>query len=387
MPKGKGKKSSNTVNKRSNTAPRKGMQGMRKNTGGGFSSAPAAMSDFLKQHIKFGGSGDTLNISGLIAVANIGHTATAGTFVGFVDGLGQAGGAIRLSPTNPATLNSGGAAAVGGFVSQALDLLGSAFTRYKAKKLKFHYRPQSGTNSTQQLVFAFAADPVHPLIGAASTVVTAQGLESLADSIPFAPWAPWDMDVSSKLDPVPWLYTDSNSIADGATPSETSRFDSFGSIGCFAATASTTTAANYGVLYMSFDMDFKEFCPISVTRPSLMRLRDKIKAHMTRDPMTVKSVSSFSSPTFHSETKVLDLAELVNTVQELRKRSDVTMHDAVRLVIKDRTLTAEACKLVHESGLSDLLYASEGADHEKPCMIGFTRIAKPSGQDYKDLKG
>jgi hypothetical protein len=363
------------------------MKGMgSERSGGGFSAAPSAVSDFLRQHIKFGGTNDTLNISGLIAIAQVGQSDTAGQFSGIVDGLGSPATAVRLSPTAPYSINNTGSAAIGAFISPALDLLGSAFTRYRCKKLKFHYRPQSGTDSTQQLVFGFAADPVHPLIasgGGYSTVPTITGLESLADSIPFAPWAPWDMDVSRKLDIQEWLYTDYDT--NDNVSSSTARFSNFGAFGLIAATASTDTAVNYGVLYMSFDMDFKEFCPISVTRPSLLRLRAKLKLHAkkslaecpARDSIcSVESVSSFPSPTFQSDTKVIDLAEMVNKTQEIRKlRSDVTLEAALKAVLKDRTPTVEALRLIHESGLSHILMC-EDSDHDVPVSMGFTKICK-----------
>jgi hypothetical protein len=144
---------------------------------------------------------------------------------------------------------------------------------------------------------------------------------------------------------------------------------------------------------MEFSMDFKEFCPISVTRPSLTRLAQKIISNADKAPAkclgedsicSVESVSSFPSPTFQSDTKVLDLAEMVNKTQEIRKlRSDVTLEQAVRLVIKDRTPTAEALKLIHESGLSHILMC-EDADHEAPMSMGFTKICKES---YKNQMG
>jgi hypothetical protein len=359
---------------------------MGQNSGGGFSAAPSAVSDMLRQHIKFGGTGEALSLHGLIAVANVGQTAAGGASAdGLVDGSSNAFTGIRLSPTRPSGTGFNGAAAIAivEFVSPALDLLGSAFTRYKVKKLKFHYRPQSGSNSTQQLVFAFAADPIHPLVTPLSGALnTSSGLESLSDSIPFAPWAAWSMDVSSKLDSGPWQYTeasDDTESTDGAF-----RLDCFGSIGLTAA-STVSASVNYGVLYMEFSMDFKEFCPISVTRPSLTRLAQKIISNADKAPAkclgkdsicSVESVSSFPSPTFQSDTKVIDLAEMVNKTQEIRKlRSDVTLEAALKAVLKDRTPTVEALRLIHESGLSHILMC-EDADHDVPVSMGFTKICK-----------
>jgi hypothetical protein len=281
---------------------------------------------------------------------------------------------MRLSPTNPIGLNSAtGTYGTAAFISPALDLLGSAFTRYRAKKCCFHYRPQSGTNSTQQMVLAFAADPCHPLISPSTPALPSNGgLESLADSIPFAPWAAWDLDVSRKLSKE-WLYTQEST--DGSTSgSPDNRFDSFGSIGCTVSTASTTTAANYGVLYMEFDLEFKEFCPISVTRPSMLRaLVDKINFHLSRHKSGTTKMEEIrstlnselgdcvttlatSSPTSEEPTKprVIDFTDFIKMFRHLRAGGK-TPGDCIQYISSQFILCAEAVELVFKSGLMDYL--------------------------------
>jgi hypothetical protein len=150
------------------------------------------------------------------------------------------------------------------------------------------------------MVFAFANDPCHPLVfpNGGSTLPTTAGLESLADSIPFAPWAAWSLDVSKKLTKE-WLYTAVDSATSGGGDDETNvttaRFDSFGSYGLVVGTASTSTAVNYGVLYMEFSLEFREFCPISATRPaSLLKLMRKIELHHSRRCLQKTTISDMT---------------------------------------------------------------------------------------------
>jgi hypothetical protein len=282
------------------TSKRAGGGGSR----GAMSSAPSAVSSYLKQSVGFRGTGDTLILHGVIAVYQIGQPAGAGSFSGIIDGSGSALSSSRLSPTGPVGVTNSPAYIAAPFVSPALDLLGSAFTRYRVRRNIWRYRPQSGTNSTQQLVFAFAADPCHPLLsGTSAAIPTTSSLESLADSVPFAPWCSWDMDVSSKLTKE-WLFLSAGGVGSGDSTagSDTSRFDFWGSIGCVCATASAATAVNYGVMYLDFEIEFKEFCPISATRPSVLEsLRRKIDFHIKRGTQIQGSSSSEKGDSMESD--------------------------------------------------------------------------------------
>ncbi len=277
MPKGKAKKSGKTKGSSAR------LQANKKGGGVIRKSAPAAVSTFVKQWMSFYGSGETLGLKGKIALFDVSTSGNVGTNNALIGSGAQGVYACRLSPTSPTTTTTAVAYSTAiGFISPALDLLGSAFTRYKVKKNLFHYLPLFTTNSTQQLIFGFAADPCHPLLSASTaTVPTFSGIESLSDSRPFAPWDEWTMDVSKKL-PKDWLYLSSNS-GDTTAGSDTARFDNWGSIACVTSTAGTATAERYGVLYLEFDIEFKEFCPISVTRPALLRaLSDKLMYHAQR---------------------------------------------------------------------------------------------------------
>jgi hypothetical protein len=186
------------------------------------------------------------------------------------------------------------------------------------------------------------------------------------------------MDVSRKLSKE-WLYTQ-ESTDGGTSGSPDNRFDSFGSIGVAAATVSTTTAANYGVLYMEFDLEFKEFCPISATRPSLLRaLQDKISHHLSRHssgfikgdekgpPETLDSVDDLCDkvnvlpPTSKRPTKPrgIDITQFVNLFSALRSQG-ISGANAVKSISSEYILGPECIELIFKSGLMDYLkYPSE----------------------------
>lgn len=354
-----------------------------------MASAPSAVSDMIRQYVNFSGSGETLRMGGVVALANVGTPALAGQFSGLIDGSGQDTAAMRLSPTSPLCLDNTTNYTASAFVSPALDLLGSAFTRYRANKLRFHYRPQTGTNSTQQLVFAFAADPCHPLIAPSLPAQpSTAGLESLSDSVPFAPWASWGMDVSKKLTKE-WLYSGNSGDSDNSGSAD-SRFDCFGSIGCTVATQSGATAVNYGVLYMEFELEFKEFCPISVTRPSLLRsLQKKIALNLEshnvrafpivrtqREPMadepesvlnsfvgvsTVVNSSSSSLP--KQPTKALSKKEFLEVFRVLREQG-MPVRECIKCISHSHSLGPEVINLIFQSRLEGHLSSSDDGQVE-----------------------
>lgn len=368
----------------------KGASRSKKGKGGGQRrNAPAAVSSYVKQYVDFYGQGETLGLRGKLALYDVKTSGTAGDTSGFVGSTSAGAVAVRLSPTAPTTTtNAATYNTVNGFISPALDLISSAFTRYKAKKSIFHYLPLFTTNSTQQLIFGFAADPCHPLLsGSTATVPTFSQIESLSDSRPFAPWDEWKMDVSSKLGKE-WLFLSGNS-GDTTAGNDTARFDNWGSIGCVVATPSTATAERYGVLYLEFDIELKEFCPISGTRPALLTaLKDKIKIHLKKH-QAVKaqglilensqistgidvssSVSSAYSPPPSSKPnyKELDLDGFLSRFQA-RRRDGETPGQIVTDLSESYILDARCIKLIFESGLLDYL-SHPGCRHETESTDG-----------------
>lgn len=226
-----------------------------------FASAPVGVSDMKIQYTRFErGTGDSsLVMHSCAALANlsISSVGSAGTVATM-----QFNGSVNQRQSAQLALTqlivaSGGTSVVDNMISPAWDLIASAFTRYRVKRCVFHYRPQSTTTQAGRLVFAFAADPDHPLIF--SSTPTQNKLLACADSIPFAPWNAWSMDVTSRINRDMLMYTFDPS---GATTEGSDRFGSFGSIGCLADTTQAG-GPSIGLIYIEMTVEFVEFCPVS----------------------------------------------------------------------------------------------------------------------------
>jgi hypothetical protein len=209
----------------------------------------------------------------------ISHAATLGStgVTGLVRNYGAAEGQV------PFLLSQGE------FISPVFDLIGSSFTRYRIKKLIFHYTPQATTVVEGRAVFAYADDPAHPilmkhlrqeesLLGSEIALTADPPLSSdlliLGDSFAFAPWVPWTMNVSKKVRQNE-LYTairTANNPPDANykpnfTNDEVSgwcasqRESAFGAVGC---SAFTTDAGPYvgGIIWIEASFEFIEFCPV-----------------------------------------------------------------------------------------------------------------------------
>lgn len=178
------------------------------------------------------------------------------------------------------------------YLSPVYDLLGSCFVRWKVNKLKFHYTPQSSTQVNGRAVFCFAEDPFHPLLYqlpfsaggnvteefvAFGTAPTQPQMLAFADSMAFAPWLPWTMDVSDRVKQnelyTQWVGEEVTVISitpfsvmggDPAGLSSSIRQSMLGAIGCQALTTESSDFTG-GIIWMELDLDLIEFCPISLT--------------------------------------------------------------------------------------------------------------------------
>jgi hypothetical protein len=116
---------------------------------------------------------------------------------------------------------------------------------------------------------------------------------ALEDSVAFAPWTAWEMDISQSVKQ-DLLYTynaDTTSLLDN-------RFSKFGIIGCIASNEpSTLTAVKvYGILYGDFEFDFYEYCPtISSFTASLLALQAQDEEEEEEKEITLKKSSKSSS--------------------------------------------------------------------------------------------
>lgn len=230
-------------------------------------SAPAAVSSHGRQFVRFlattQGSKRMLVKCALAEIAN-GSTVGAFLFAAATECV-----SAQLSPTLVRRKTFVGTTMVADdMISPVLDLEGSAYTRYRVNSLKFEYDPQSATSSDGRYIFAYAADPAHPIIASVTTnTPTTAGLESLTDVMPFGAWEPWVLDVSASVSKFrqEWLYT-SPQDASATAVSADDRLGFFGSCACLSPGAGT---GQKGLLYMIIDIEFAEFCPITTTRPAL----------------------------------------------------------------------------------------------------------------------
>lgn len=245
-----------------------------KRTNKSVHSAPAAVSDFLSQSIKFkpskGGKGLIMEVC--LPLCNIvGTTFTTGTQGTLTGPGGSSTDIYTVNPVYPIQGSSSSSVAladgatISSYINPAWSLIAAAFTRWKVRKLIFKYQPQSTSTQADQLVFAFAADPAHPVIGlgAPATVLTNSILLNMGDSIPFMPWKEWSLDVSQSLQKENELYIRENFIP--TVVESTAAVTRFSQAGVFACTHSTSQATpiNYGVLYGCAEFELLEFCPIT----------------------------------------------------------------------------------------------------------------------------
>jgi len=229
-------------------------------------SAPAAVSDDLQQYVKFasGTKAGTLRIEACVPIYQICSNYYSGSLVK---------GGLSLGPTDSfpyAALTAIGGFYGGGgsdvdknFISPVFKLLGSTFVRYDTLKCEFIYEPQSATTVEDRLVFAFANDPEHPMIKNTPATASQTKLLALQDSVAFAPWRAWRLDVSSTITAKTELFNYNQDISSELD----NRFLAFASIGCLASVEPTSTTAQtvYGILYAKFAFEYYELCPIATT--------------------------------------------------------------------------------------------------------------------------
>jgi hypothetical protein len=241
--------------------------------------APAGVSQDLQQFTRFlpGSNPEGIKMHTCVPLVQVERASTLSGGGGLFPGSGSTEAmAVQLNLTNPRWRGASSEFAAD-YVSPVFDLIASAFVRFRISKLVFHYEPQASATTDERLVFAFAADPAHPVLW--SSTVTQSGLLSVADSVAFAPWRAWSMDVTCKLDDQ-LFYT----FYPTGAASLTERFSDFGVMALLTSSASQSSALLCGVLYAEIVVELDEFCPISVTRPSaflhlIPRMGERLERH------------------------------------------------------------------------------------------------------------
>jgi hypothetical protein len=297
----------NKNNKRNNSKNKTNTKRNRKNRNNNnrirrqnnlMQGAPVGVSEDLQQFTRFmpGSKVGSLRIHTCAAICEVLRVSASaqGNALLFPAGIGAISAQLNL--TEPATLSSAGTKVIADYTSPVFDLISSCFVRYRLNKLVFHYEPQAAATTSERLVFAFAQDPVHPVLWNA-TVPTQNELLALSDSIAFAPWRAWSMDCTSSVaDTLMYTFTEDSTVVG----SFVERFSDFGVISCVSNTGSGVTTS-CGVLYMEADIELLEFCPISLVSPASakrlsFRLSSSVQKPEYKLPSSSSSSSSSSSP-------------------------------------------------------------------------------------------
>lgn len=283
---------------------------LRLNTSG-MTGAPVGVSQDLQQFTRFypGSARENLRMHVCAAISEISRISSTTSGSALVDPAGNQSLSMQMNLTEPAGLITAGTKFNSEWTSPVFDLIASAFVRYRVRKLIFHYEPQAAATTTERLVFAFAEDPMHPALWNA-TIPTQSSLLALSDSIAFAPWRGWSMDVTESLgDTLMYTFTDpSTTVASFAE-----RFSDFGVMSCITSSVSGTLS-KCGILYAEMEIELEEFCPISLTAPSsAKRLRAKLEGVESKGgysvPEMAKAVSEDQGAYKHCTTS--ELLELV----------------------------------------------------------------------------
>ena len=137
------------------------------------------------------------------------------------------------------------------YVNPAVPLLSGCFDRMIIRSVSFHYRQAGGTTSTYEpAIFGMALDFNHP----AFSTVTPTKLLGLQDSFEFSLWEDWDYHVANPDPRLLYSY-------DVGTSSSDVRLQDAG-IFSMLQLFSSAGAVDYGILHMTWDIEYYDFSPI-----------------------------------------------------------------------------------------------------------------------------
>lgn len=265
------------------------------------SSAPAGTNEFMQHYTRFKGEGQSLLIDACLPICEVVFRTAANAGIGTLSFNNPLGGTLPLFSTALGLTNCIGIAQNTGsgvatypqvitpveYITPVYDLIGSCFVRWRIENLVFHYTPQATTTANGRAVVAFADDPVHPVLwqdvrDVSNVLISGQNpsqtnLLALGDSMAFAPWLPWSLDVSDRCKQNE-LYTSFRlEVADAEatiTPASV-RGDTAGvlaalrqsGMGTLSCRTLTTEAADFvgGIIWMEASIRLIEFCPVALT--------------------------------------------------------------------------------------------------------------------------
>jgi hypothetical protein len=240
-------------------------------------SAPAAVSTSRRAFINYRSvvvnGRQALQIHASVPICEIGNDSKYGNGL-HVQSLTSTPIDCQLASLNPYQMVVTGntstyltAPAQASWVSPHVPLLATAFDRYQADSLVFHYEPQSTSTVSDRLVFAWCEDPLHPFLSAngaygfgTSTSLTQLQQLVTADSVAFMPWKPWSLKCPVSRD-IKYLYDTNTGDETQTRETSSARFTEFGSFSCVAS-AVGGDPIQYGVLYAEVILTLIDPVPI-----------------------------------------------------------------------------------------------------------------------------
>jgi hypothetical protein len=150
--------------------------------------------------------------------------------------------------------------------------------------LEWVYEPQATTSVVDRLVFAYADDPVHPVLVPTAGYPSQTDLLITPDSVAFAPWLPWSLRVNCDKRDEKYVFSTTNA---GAFDDDGARLAYSGVLACVA---SSVTPAVYGVLYARVTYRFTDPVPVSNTSIAMCRAIRVVQEDRVRRERTAAHV-------------------------------------------------------------------------------------------------
>jgi hypothetical protein len=176
-----------------------------------------------------------------------------------------------------------------------LSNLASNFSRYRVKKLAFHYEPQSTSSEVARYAFAYSQDPCQRYIGipagpvaqyAAAVPLADTSLDSTPNSVFFAPWQSWSMDcpVDELQCHYMWYPRNYGTLSSSVyVDSAQMRMGNHGLIACICSGA--TGGLQTGRLFIEAVYDFFDPVPQNILSSGASRLGSQLERPMPRPPL------------------------------------------------------------------------------------------------------
>lgn len=250
--------------------------------------APAGVSKMARTGISFSSTnmGKDLIVHATLPFCEVGTDAKANGLLMRTSTTDSPATVILLNPFNLLATSNAAGLVDGIWMSPQVSLMAAAFDKYCLEALEWVYEPQATTSVVDRLVFAYADDPVHPVLVPSSGFPSQTDLLITPDSVAFAPWLPWSLRVNCDKKDEKYVFSTINAASfgdDGARLAYS---------GVLACVASSVTPAVYGVLYARVTYRFTDPVPVSNTSIAMCRAIRAARDDLTRTERTAKQSRS-----------------------------------------------------------------------------------------------